>query len=112
MASATGAPMAGPRKLGTPTMFSFGIGQAAGAFKNMAWGTLLLFYYQQVVGVDAFLVGLAIAISIVMDAVTDPIIGAWSDRIDTRWGRRHPMLLASTLLYHGCTSLFLKSTLL
>ena len=79
------------------TMFSFGIGQAAGAFKNIAWGTLLLFYYQQVVGVEAYLVGLAIAISIVMDAVTDPIIGAWSDRIDTRWGRRHPMLLASTV---------------
>lgn len=97
MASAAGAPMAEPRKLGISTMFSFGIGQAAGAFKNIAWGTLLLFYYQQVVGVDAFLVGLAIAISIVMDAVTDPIIGAWSDRIDTRWGRRHPMLLASTL---------------
>ena len=78
-------------------MFSFGIGQAAGSFKNIAWGALLLFYYQQVVGIEAALVAAAIAISVVMDAVTDPIIGAWSDRIKTRWGRRHPMLLASTL---------------
>ena len=78
-------------------MLFYGIGEAAGACKNMAWGVLLLFYYQQVVGVEAALVGLAIAISVIMDAVTDPMVGAWSDHIRTRWGRRHPMLLASVL---------------
>ncbi len=78
-------------------MLFYGIGEAAGACKNMAWGVLLLFYYQQVVGVEAALVGLAIAISVIMDAVTDPMVGAWSDHICTRWGRRHPMLLASAL---------------
>ena len=87
----------GARQLSVLTMMSFGIGECAGAFKNMAWGVLLLFYYQQVVGVEAALVGLAIAISVIMDAITDPLIGAWSDRIQTRWGRRHPMLLASAL---------------
>jgi len=85
------------RKLSVPTMLFFGVGQAAGSFKNMAWGVLLLFYYQQIVGVEAALIGLAIAISIIMDAVTDPLIGAWSDRVNTRWGRRHPMLLASAI---------------
>ncbi|MCY4015283.1 MAG: hypothetical protein OXG82_21550 [Gammaproteobacteria bacterium] len=40
-------------------MLAFGVGEASGAFKNMAWGVLLLFYYQQVVGVEAALVGLA-----------------------------------------------------
>ena len=89
--------MAEPRKLSVLTMTSFGIGEAAGAFLNMAWGVLLLFFYQQVVGIEAWLVGLAIGISVAMDAVTDPLIGAWSDRIRTRWGRRHPMLLAAAL---------------
>ena len=78
-------------------MTSFGIGEAAGAFLGMAWGVLLLFFYQQVVGIEAWLVGLAIGVSVAMDAVTDPLIGAWSDRIRTRWGRRHPMLLAAAL---------------
>ena len=78
-------------------MLAFGIGEASGAFKNMAWGVLLLFYYQQVVGVEAALVGLAIAIAVMIDAVTDPLIGTWSDRIRTRWGRRHPMLLAASV---------------
>ena len=78
-------------------MASFGIGEGAGAFMGTAWSVLLLFYYQQVVGIEAWLVGLAIGISVAMDAVTDPLIGAWSDRIRTRWGRRHPMLLAAAL---------------
>ena len=89
--------MAESRKLSVPTMASFGIGEAAGAFMGVAWGVLLLFYYQQVVGIEAWLVGLAIGISVVMDAVTDPLIGTWSDRIRSRWGRRHPMLLAAAL---------------
>lgn len=89
--------MTEPRRLTVVTMMSFGIGEAAGAFKNMAWGVLLLFYCQQVVGIEAYVVGLAIAISVIMDAVTDPLIGTWSDRIRSRWGRRHPMLLASAL---------------
>ncbi|MEM7017632.1 MAG: MFS transporter, partial [Pseudomonadota bacterium] len=89
--------MAELRRLSVPTMMSYGIGEAAGAFKNTTWGVLLLFYYQQVVGVEAWLVGLAIAIAIIMDGITDPLIGAWSDRIRTRWGRRHPMLLVSTV---------------
>ena len=50
-----------PRKISIPTMIAFGTGEMAGSFKNMAWGVLLLFYYQQVVGVEAALVGLAIA---------------------------------------------------
>jgi len=78
-------------------MSFYGIGEAAGSFKNMAWGVLLLFYYQQIVGVEAALVGLAIGITALMDAVTDPLVGAWSDRIRSRWGRRHPMLLFSAL---------------
>ena len=46
---------------------------------------------------EAALVGLAIAIAVMIDAVTDPLIGTWSDRIRTRWGRRHPMLLAASV---------------
>lgn len=78
-------------------MAAFGAGEIAGAFKNVAWSVLLLFYYQQIVGVEAALVGLAIGIAILVDGITDPLIGALSDRVRSRWGRRHPMLLFSTL---------------
>lgn len=78
-------------------MIAFGSGEIAGAFKNVAWSVLLLFYYQQIVGVEAALVGLAIGIAILVDGITDPLIGALSDRVESRWGRRHPMLLFSTI---------------
>ena len=42
-------------------MLFYGIGEAAGACKNMAWGVLLLFYYQQVVGVEAALAATILA---------------------------------------------------
>ena len=67
----------------------------------MGWGVLLLFYYQQLVGVDAALVGLAIAIALIVDAISDPVIGAWSDRLHSRWGRRHPMLFVAALPLDG-----------
>ena len=86
-----------PRKLSVKNMTAFGIGDTAAAFLNMAWGVTLLFYYQQVVGIDAALVGTAIFIATLIDAVSDPLIGAWSDRVKTKWGRRHPMLLISAL---------------
>ena len=89
--------MSEPRHLSVPTMAAFGVGEVAGAFQNVAWSVLLLFYYQQIVGVEAALVGLAIGIAIVVDGITDPIIGAMSDRVHSRWGRRHPMLLVSAL---------------
>jgi Na+/melibiose symporter-like transporter len=85
------------RKLSVSAMSAYGVGQAAEGFMRMGWGVLLLFYYQQLVGVDSALVGLAIAIALVFDAVSDPIIGAWSDRLHTKWGRRHPMMLVAAI---------------
>ena len=35
----------------------------------------------------------------ISDAVTDPWIGYWSDRIRTRWGRRKPFVLLGTPIY-------------
>ncbi len=57
----------------------------------------LLIYYSQVLGLDPALAGLAMMIAMVFDAISDPLIGAWSDRVRSRWGRRHPFLFASIL---------------
>ena len=57
----------------------------------------VLFFYQRVVGLDGRLVGLAIFIAVVVDALTDPIIGDWSDRLRAKFGRRHTMMFGSVL---------------
>jgi len=35
----------------------------------------------------------------VWDAINDPIIGVWSDRVHTRWGRRRPFFLIGAIPY-------------
>ena len=60
-------------------------------------GTFLVFYYNQVLGVSAASVGLAILAASIFDAVTDPIAGAISDRTRSPMGRRHPYLYACAI---------------
>ena len=67
------------------------------ALKDAAFGAFVLFYYKQVLGLSGTLTGVAIALSVLWDAISDPLVGAWSDRCRHRWGRRHPFMLASVL---------------
>lgn len=57
----------------------------------------LLKFYNVVVGLPAGLTGLALALGILWDAVTDPMMGAISDRTRSRWGRRRPYFLPGAL---------------
>jgi glycoside/pentoside/hexuronide:cation symporter, GPH family len=43
-------------------------------------------------------VGMMIAISRLLDVITDPIVGVLSDRCQSRWGRRKPWLVLGTPL--------------
>ena len=74
------------------TLLTYGIGSIGGGIKNNLLGYWLLYYYNQVLGLDADMVALAIAIALVVDALTDPWVGIWSDRVRTKWGRRHPFM--------------------
>lgn len=85
------------RRLTFGPMVAFGVGQAAEGIKNAAFNTFVLFFYQQVIGVPGWLTGLALGIALCFDAVTDPVVGALSDKTQTRWGRRHPFMLAAAL---------------
>ena len=61
--------------LSTPVKLNFGIGQIAEGIKTCVFSTFLMFYYNQVLGLSANLAGLAIALALVFDAVTDPVAG-------------------------------------
>jgi len=62
-----------------------------------AAGITTLLFYNQVLGLSPSLCGLAFLISSIADAVSDPVIGTISDRYQSRWGRRHPFMLMSSL---------------
>lgn len=84
-------------KLSFGTKFAFGFGAVAYGIKDGGFAYFLLIFYSQVIGVDAALVGAAIFIALILDAISDPIVGYWSDNLHSRWGRRHPFLYASAI---------------
>jgi len=74
-----------------------GFGAVAFGVKDIGFQFFLLFYYSQVLGMDAGLVSLALLSALLIDAVVDPILGNLSDRTYTRWGRRLPWLYAAPI---------------
>jgi len=77
------------------TKFNQGLGAIPDTVKNWVFNTFTLLFYNQVLGMDAFLVSIALAVAIVFDAVTDPLAASLSDNLKSRWGRRHPLMLVA-----------------
>lgn len=63
---------------------------------------MLLFYllefYTKYVGLRANLAGFALALAVLWDAVTDPIMGGVSDRTRSRFGKRRPWIFVGTIV--------------
>lgn len=83
------------QKPGLLTRIAYGVGGAAGGIKNNGFDYVLLLFYSQTLGLPAVWVAAALWIALVVDAVSDPIIGYWSDNARTRYGRRHPFMYAA-----------------
>ena len=79
------------------TKFAYGVGSISSGVTETGFNYFLLIFYSQVIGIDARLVGLAITVSLMIDAFVDPIAGYWSDNLRSRWGRRHPFMYAAAL---------------
>jgi glycoside/pentoside/hexuronide:cation symporter, GPH family len=78
------------------TKLFYGVGSVAFGVKDQGFG-ILLFFYNQVIGLSSTAVGAAIAAALVVDAIVDPIVGQTSDNLRTRWGRRHPFMYAAAI---------------
>ncbi len=75
-------------------------GSAATAFgiKNNAFSYLLLLYCTEVLGIAGFKASIALAVAMIWDAVSDLLLGHWSDKTSSRLGRRHPFMYAALLV--------------
>jgi len=99
-ADAPGNP--GQERLSFSTRSFYGVGSVSEGVHNTAFNVFLLFYYNQVLGLPGSLAGLAILLALVVDAVTDPLMGSISDNFHSRWGRRHPFMYAAALPMAAC----------
>lgn len=89
-------------RLSFSTKLFQGLGAVPDTVKNWVFNTFALLFYNQVLGVDALLVSVALAVAIVFDAVTDPLVASFSDNLRSRWGRRHPLMLIAALPLGAC----------
>ncbi|MFN3452374.1 MAG: MFS transporter, partial [Sphingorhabdus sp.] len=74
-----------------------GLGSVAYGVKDNGFSVFLLIFYNQVLGIDAGIVGTVIMAALIFDAFADPIIGELSDRTQSKWGRRLPWLYAAAI---------------
>lgn len=81
------------------------IGYAFGDYGcNLYWQSIsffLLFFYTDIVGLPVFTAGLIYMIASIFDGCIDPVVGAWLDRFNSRWGRYRPWLIVGALPLAG-----------
>ena len=89
--------MSNHRTVSIGQKIAYGFGSVAFGVKNNGFDYFFLIFYSQVMGVSAYLVSLALMIALIFDALSDPLIGYFSDNTRSRWGRRHPFMYAAAL---------------
>ncbi|MCR5006371.1 MAG: glycoside-pentoside-hexuronide (GPH):cation symporter [Clostridiales bacterium] len=85
-------------KLGLKERFAYALGAVG---KDMAYALAsgyVLYYYQDVLGVDAWIMGIILLAARIIDALNAPIMGVVVAKTHTRYGRFRPWMLVGTLL--------------
>jgi GPH family glycoside/pentoside/hexuronide:cation symporter len=81
------------RQLPLATKIVYGSGDWSLSSFNTLRQIFYIAFLTDVVGLDALLASFAVLAGVAWDAINDPFVGALSDRMRTRWGRRRPFLL-------------------
>jgi glycoside/pentoside/hexuronide:cation symporter, GPH family len=95
--SNSSASSAFPGAVPRPLKFFYAVGAASEAIIGVAFNAFNFFFYTNIMGLPGTLAGLAITIALIFDAITDPLVGAISDRWRSKLGRRHPFMFAAPI---------------
>ena len=80
------------KKLSIGTKLGFGVCDVGGNLFFTVVAFQMASYLTDTVGLAAGLMGIALLVGRIVDAVTDPLMGFISDRTSSRWGRRRPYI--------------------
>ncbi len=80
-------------KLSIKEKVGYSLGDAAANFYFQIYIVFLMYFYTDVFGISASIVGTMFLVSRIWDAVNDPMMGALADRTKSRWGKFRPWIL-------------------
>ncbi|MBN2044213.1 MAG: MFS transporter [Anaerolineales bacterium] len=95
-----------PTQLSFWFKLAFGAGEFGPSSIGMMRSLFYVIYLTDTVGLDPQLASLGAMIGLIWDSINDPLVGMFSDRVQTRWGRRRPFLLFFSIPF-GITSVLL-----
>ncbi|BCD97074.1 MFS transporter [Marinagarivorans cellulosilyticus] len=88
-------------KLSWRERIGYGLGDAGFNFYWAIIGSYLVFFYTDIFGISAAAAATMVTVTRIVDAITDPAMGAIADRTNTRWGKFRPYLLFAALPMMG-----------
>ena len=98
MASGAATLPAQEERLATPIKVGWGLGSVGTQIVLNSQSLLLLYYFVAILKLEPALAGSILFGAKLFDAALAPVVGSWSDRADTPWGRRRPFLFAGAIL--------------
>ncbi|MDE2295955.1 MAG: MFS transporter [Gammaproteobacteria bacterium] len=97
-----------PERIPTGALLTYAFTTLPISLVNLPINIVLPSYYVQNTATSLAQIGAVSFVARAFDAAADPLVGYFSDRLDTRWGRRKPWVLAGSLVCAGAI-LFLFS---
>lgn len=98
MTTAAAAIEAPVETLRTLVKAGWGLGSVGTQIVLFSQSLLLLYFFTVVLKLEPALAGSILFGAKLFDAALAPVVGSWSDRTDTRWGRRRPFLFIGSIL--------------
>lgn len=77
---------------------AYGIGAVGKDMVYALSSSYVMYYYQDIIGLQATFVGLILMIARIFDAANDPLMGVIVSKTRSRWGRFRPWLFSGTVL--------------
>jgi glycoside/pentoside/hexuronide:cation symporter, GPH family len=84
------------------TKMTYGLGTAVDMWGLWLYPSVAFAVFNMYLGVSPWLVGLALTLIRIFDAIVDPVVGWVSDNLRTRHGRRRPFILIAGILSGLC----------
>ena len=92
------------------TKMTYSLGTAVDMWGIWLYASVAFAVFNIYLGVPPWLVGLALTLIRVFDAIVDPVVGWLSDNLRSKWGRRRPFILIAGIISGlGLPILFLVS---